>query len=53
MTSKVEFTIKRIALKDLSVIMTKANLKSYKKAKKELKNGQSLSLEEIKKRYGL
>lgn len=34
-----------------STIMTKANLKAYKKAKKELKNGEAISLEELKKKY--
>ena len=38
---------------DPSTIMTKANLKAYKKAKKELENGETISLEELKAKYGV
>ena len=38
---------------DPSAIMTKDNLKAYKKAKKELENGEAISLEELKAKYGL
>lgn len=38
---------------DPSTIMTKANLKAYKKAKKELENGETISLEELKTKYGV
>lgn len=36
---------------DKSTIMTKANLKAYKKAKKDLENGEAISLEELKRKY--
>lgn len=36
---------------DESTIMTKANLKAYKKAKKDLENGEAISLEELKRKY--
>lgn len=38
---------------DTSTIMTKANLKAYKKAKKELENGEAISHEELKRELGL
>lgn len=38
---------------DPSTIMTKANLKAYKQAKKDLANGKTISLEELKAKYGV
>ncbi len=38
---------------DPSTIMTKANLKAYKQAKKDLANGKTISLEELKAELGL
>lgn len=38
---------------DPSTIMTKANLKAYKNAKKELEMGEAISLEELKTKYGI
>lgn len=37
---------------DPSTIMTKANLKAYKKAKKDFENGKTISFEELKAKYG-
>ena len=50
-TGSLPFEVSTKAMNEPSIIMTKANLKAYKKAKKELENGQSLSLDEIKKKY--
>ena len=38
---------------DPSTIMTKENLKAYKQAKKDLAEGKTISLEELKAEFGL
>ncbi|TQR61216.1 type II toxin-antitoxin system RelB/DinJ family antitoxin [Campylobacter troglodytis] len=38
---------------DPSTIMTKENLKAYKRAKKDLAEGKTISLEELKAKYGV
>ena len=38
---------------DPSTIMTKENLKAYKQAKKDLAEGKTISLEELKAKYGV
>lgn len=50
-TGKIPFEISTNL--DSSTIMTKENLKAYKQAKKDLENGETFTLEEVKAELGL
>ncbi|WP_300742370.1 hypothetical protein [uncultured Helicobacter sp.] len=50
MTSLVQF---RMDSNDKELLETEANKRAYKKALKELENGETISHEELKKELGL
>lgn len=50
-TGKIPFEISTTI--DSSTIMTKENLRAYKQAKKDLENGETFTLEEVKAELGL